>query len=117
MISAAPFRDRVVHHALCNIIEPLFDKTFIYDSYANRKGKGTHAAIDRFQDYAQKYPYVLKCDIRKFFPSIDHDILKAAIRWKIACPDSLWLIDHIIDNSNPQELHEVYFPQDGLFAE
>ena len=47
LISAAPFRDRVVHHALCRVIEPLFDRRFIYDTYACRKGKGTHAAIDR----------------------------------------------------------------------
>lgn len=116
LISAAPYRDRVVHHALCNVIEPLFEKTFIYDSYANRMGKGTHRAIERYQYYARKYPYVLKCDIRKFFPSIDHAILKQEIRWKIACPDTLWLCDLIIDNSNPQEEHLVYFPGDDLFT-
>ena len=47
LISAAPFRDRVVHHALCNVLEPLFERRFIYDSYANRVGKGTHRALDR----------------------------------------------------------------------
>jgi retron-type reverse transcriptase len=113
MISAARFRDRVVHHALCNVIEPIFEKTFIHDSYANRKGKGTHKAIERFQHYARRYRYVLKCDIKKFFPSLDHEILKQEIRWKIACPDTLWLIDLIIDNSNPQEEHAAYFPGDG----
>jgi RNA-directed DNA polymerase len=116
MISAAPFHDRVVHHALCNIIEPLFDKTFIYDSYANRKGKGTHKAILRYQQYARKYPYVLKCDIRKFFPSIDHEILKEELRWKIQCEDTLWLIDKVIDGSNKQKPHDVYFPGDDLFT-
>ena len=54
-ISAAPFRDRVVHHALCNIIEPLFERQFVFDSYANRKGKGTHRAIDRVQEYARQH--------------------------------------------------------------
>jgi retron-type reverse transcriptase len=103
MISAAPFRDRVVHHALCNVIEPIFEKTFIHDSYANRRGKGTHKAIERYQHYARRYRYVLKCDVKKFFPSLDHAILKEEIRWKIACPDTLWLIDLIIDNSNEQE--------------
>ncbi|MCA0235761.1 MAG: reverse transcriptase/maturase family protein [Bacteroidetes bacterium] len=103
MISAAPFRDRVVHHALCNVIEPIFDNTFIYDSYANRKGKGAHRAIERFQHYARKYSYVLKSDIRKFFPSLDHEVLKQEIRWKITCPQTLWLVDLIIDNSNEQE--------------
>ncbi|MEZ4905095.1 MAG: reverse transcriptase/maturase family protein [Spirosomataceae bacterium] len=112
MISAAPYRDRVLHHALCNVIEPLFEKSFITDSYANRKGKGTHKAITRFQAFARQYAYVLKCDIRKFFPSIDHVILKQEIRKKIACKDTLWLIDQIIDNSNPQEEIEHDFSGD-----
>jgi retron-type reverse transcriptase len=116
MISAAPYRDRVVHHALCNVIEPLFEKTFIYDSYANRKEKGTHKAIERYQQYARRYPYVLKCDIRKFFPSIDHAILKQEIRRKITCRDTLWLVDTIIDNSNQQEEHLQWFPGDDLFS-
>ena len=116
MISAAPYRDRVVHHALCQIIEPIFEQTFIYDSYANRKGKGTHKAITRYQDYAKRYPYVLKCDIRKFFPSVDHQVLKQEIRRKISCPDTLWLIDQIIDNSNHQEAHLQWFPGDDLFS-
>ncbi len=116
MISAAPFRDRVVHHALCNVIEPIFEKTFIFNSYANRKGKGTHRAIERYQHFARRYPYVLKCDIRKFFPSIDHAILKEAIRRKVICRDTLWLVDMIIDASNAQEEHVVYFPGDTLFT-
>jgi retron-type reverse transcriptase len=116
MISAAPYHDRVVHHALCNVIEPIFEKTFIYDSYANRKGKGTHQAIARYQYYAQQFQYVLKVDIRKFFPSIDHAILKQEIRRKIRCPNTLWLIDRIIDNSNPQEFHLQWFAGDHLFT-
>jgi retron-type reverse transcriptase len=67
LISAAPFRDRVVHHALCHVIEPLFERTFIGDSYANRVGKGTHAALDRAQAFAKKYSSVLQCDVRQFF--------------------------------------------------
>ena len=116
MISAAPFRDRVVHHALCRILEPIFEKTFISDSYANRKGKGTHAAVQRYQQYARKHPWVLKCDIRKFFPSLDHEILKQEIRWKIWNADVLWLVDTIIDASNPQEPVTDYFPGDDLFT-
>lgn len=116
MISAAPYKDRVVHHALCNIIEPIFDKTFIYDSYANRKDKGTHKAIDRYQQFARRFRYVLKCDIRKFFPSIDHEILKQEIRRKIKCKPTLWLIDQIIDNSNLQEPHLQWFEGDDLFS-
>ena len=66
-ISAAPFRDRVVHHALCNIIEPVFEARFIPDSYANRTAKGTHKAVQRLQDFAQKNAYVLRLDIIKHF--------------------------------------------------
>ena len=69
LISAALFRDRVVHHALCNVIEPLFERRFIFDSYANRTGKGTHRALDRCQQFARRYRYVLPCDVRRFFPS------------------------------------------------
>ena len=68
LVSAAPFRDRVVHHALCNVIEPFFEQQFIADSYANRVGKGTHQAIDRLQHFAQQYRYVLRCDIVKHSP-------------------------------------------------
>jgi len=116
MISAAPYRDRVVHHALCRVIEPIFERTFIYDSYANRVRKGTHKAILRYQRYARRFPYVLKCDIRKFFPSIDHALLKQALRWKIRCPDTLWLTDAIIDGSNEQGAPVEWFPEDDLFS-
>ena len=87
----------------------------IYDSYANRKGKGTHKAILRYQQWCRKSAYVLKCDVRKFFPSIDHEILKALLYKKIGCKDTISLIDKIIDNSNPQEEHDLYFPGDDLF--
>jgi len=97
MISAAPYRDRVVHHALCNVIEPIYEKTFIYDSYACRKGKGTHKAILRFSEYCRANKYALKCDIKKYFPSIDHEILKSLIRRKIACKQTLALIDRITE--------------------
>lgn len=117
-ISAAPFRDRVVHHALCNIIEPVFERGFIFDSYANRVGKGSHRAIERYQQYARKYPFVLKCDIRKFFPSLDHEVLKQEIRRRIWCADTLWLVDAIIDGSNPQEAVPAhFFPGDDLFTQ
>jgi retron-type reverse transcriptase len=62
LISAAPYRDRVVHHAVCRVIEPIFDPTFIHDCYANRLGKGTHASLDRCSELTGRYRYVLKCD-------------------------------------------------------
>ncbi len=116
LISAAPFRDRVVHHALMNIIAPLLERSFIFHSYANRIGKGTHRAIRQYQNYLREYEFVLKCDIKKYFPSIDHAILKSLIRQRVACEQTLWLIDAIIDGSNPQEEIHDYFPGDNLFT-
>ena len=115
MISAAPYRDRVVHHALCNLIAPILERSMIADTYANRTDKGTHAAANRYRQHCRQYPYILKCDVKKFFPSIDHEILKREIRRKIGCRRTLALIDLIIDNSNPQEEHHAYFPGDDLF--
>jgi len=116
LISAAPYRDRVVHHILCNIIVPIFERTFVADSYANRLGFGTHRALNKFTHFARNSRYVLQCDIRKYFPSIDHIILKELIRRKIKCADTLWLIDTIIDNSNEQEIVIDYFPGDDLLT-
>ncbi|MBD2303024.1 RNA-directed DNA polymerase [Nostoc sp. FACHB-190] len=116
LISAAPYRDRIVHHALCNIIIPLIERSFIPDTYANRLGYGTHRALERFTDFARSSRYILQCDLRKYFPSIDHEILKEIIRTKIKCSDTLWLIELIIDNSNLQEPVIEYFPGDDLLT-
>lgn len=121
LISAAPYRDRVVHHALCNIIIPLMEKSFINDTYANRLGYGTHRALKRFTKFARSNRYVLQCDVRKYFPSIDHEILKNIIRCKIKCLQTLGLIELIIDNSNSQdsnfqEIAIEYFPGDDLLT-
>lgn len=115
-ISAAPYRDRVVHHALCNVIGPIFERGFIPDSYANRKGFGTHRALKRFTRFARTSHYVLQCDVQKYFPAIDHEILKKQLRRKIKCPDTLWLMDTIIDRSNPQLPVYHYFPGDDLLT-
>jgi len=119
LISAAPFRDRVVHHALCWVIEPLFEATFIADSYANRIGRGTHAALDRAEQFAGRYRYVLQCDVRQFFPSIDHAVLREILARKLACPDTLGLCDAILDGGAgvlDGEYTQAYFPGDDLFA-
>ena len=116
LISAAPFRDRVVHHALCNVIEPIFERRFLYDSYACRKGKGTHAAVERASAYARRFRYVLKCDVEKYFPSIDHDILVTMIRKRIWDDDALWLVRVILDGSNAQPEVTRYFGGDTLFT-
>lgn len=104
LISAAPYRDRVVHHALCNVIEPLFDRTFIHDSYACRVSKGTHAAADRYTRFSRKNRYVLKGDIRRYFPSIDHSTLYRELRRKIADEEVLWLIRLILATKNDDGL-------------
>ncbi|MBI2876702.1 MAG: hypothetical protein HYY20_07455 [Candidatus Tectomicrobia bacterium] len=117
LISAAPYRDRVVHHALCNVIEPLFDRTFIHDSYACRKGKGTHRAVNRLTAFCRRSRYALQCDIRKYFPSIDHEILLGLISRKIRDKQVLGLIRVILDASNPQEpVPDLYFEGDDPAA-
>ena len=119
LISAAPFRDRVVHHALCNVIEPAFERSFIYDSYANRIGKGTHRALDRCQEYARRFRYVLQCDVRQFFPSIDHAILLDILGRQVRDDDLRWLIRQIVASGVGvlSEAYEmVYFPGDDLLA-
>lgn len=119
LISAAPFRDRVVHHALCNVIEPIFERSFIDDSYANRIGKGTHRALNRAQELARRYRYVLQCDIRQFFPSIDHAILRDTLAQKIADEHVRWLVEHILASGQgvlSEEYTMVYFQGDDLFA-
>ena len=114
LVSAAPFRDRVVHHALCSVVAPIFEQGFIADSYANRIGKGTHRAVTRYEHFRDRYRYVLRCDIYRYFPAIDHAILKLDLRRKIKCEPTLALLDHIIDGSNPQEQVNVFFPGDDL---
>ena len=116
LISAAPYRDRVVHHALCNVIVPIFERTFIATSYANRCGYGTHRALRQFIRYARSSRYVLQCDLCKYFPSIDIAILKQRIRRKLKCPDTLWLIDRILDNLSGCETPVEYFPGDTLLT-
>ncbi len=116
IIAAAPYTDRVVHHALCNIIVPLFERSFIRDSYANRSGYGTHRALQRFTQFARSDRYILQCDVQKYFPSIDRTILKSFIRRKIKCAETLWLIDLIIDNGNHVPIPLQHFPGDTLLT-
>ena len=123
-ISAAPFRDRVAHHALCNVIEPIWDASptgarFIHDSYACRVGKGTHAALDRCTHFARRYPYVLQGDIVQFFPSVDHAILYDLLARRIACRPTRRLIRRIINSGagiHDDNWEMQWFPGDDLFA-
>ncbi len=119
LISAAPFRDRVVHHALCNIIEPIWEARFIHDSYACRKNKGTHRAIVRASEWVKQYRYALKGDIVRFFPSIDHAILLEILRGKIADARALNLAARILASGEgilASEYPMRWFPGDDLFA-
>lgn len=117
-ISASHFRDRVVHHALCNVISPIFEKDFIYDSFANQKGKGTHTAIGRFERFLRRTcpkhrspvgqrklfgpgnnsGYALKADISHYFDTVDHQVLLHIVERKIKDADVLWLIKVILEN-------------------
>lgn len=102
-IHKACVKDRVLHHAIFRILYFIFDTTFIFDSYSCRIGKGTHRAVNRLQKFARKVSknntktcYILKCDIKKFFDSIDHNILISLIRRKIKGENTIWLIKEII---------------------
>lgn len=99
-IMALPFKDRVVQHALVNVIEPLFNRSFIYDSYACRVGKGSQCGMLRAQDFIRQAGpgcWILKADVKKFFNNIDHSILKRILVKKIKCRKTLWLCAQYID--------------------
>lgn len=102
-IHKASVRDRVLHHAIHRVIEPIFDKAFIFDSYSSRKNKGTHAANRRFRAFAWKLSrnntktvWVLKADIRKFFDSVNHRILIGLLEKRLEDPRLLILLEEII---------------------
>ncbi len=115
LISASDFRDRVVYHALCNIIQPVFEKSFIYDSHANQINKGSSKAVERFDVFKMKVTengrlvnkpldnnmvigYVLKADIKHFFDAVDHRVLMDCIKRDIKEDKILELIQKILDN-------------------
>lgn len=102
-IHKACVRDRVLHHAVFRMLYPIFDKIFIFDSYSCRLGKGTHRAVRRLKGFARKLSrnnfrniYTLKCDVQKFFDSVDHQILLELIQKRVKDKNLLWLIGKII---------------------
>ncbi len=106
-IYKAEVKDRLLHHAIYQILYPFFDKTFINDSYSCRLNKGTHKAVNRLDYYLRKASqnnihtcYVLKCDIKKFFASIDHNVLLNILAEYIPDKDILWLLREIIISFN-----------------
>ena len=126
VIHASHFRDRVVHHALVNILQPIFEPAFVYDSFANQIGKGTHKALERFDEFKRKVSkngklirdakysnqvigYVLKADIKHYFHTVDHDKLLEIIGRKVKDEKVIWLIKKILknkENSFPAVSHE-----------
>ena len=118
-ISVSDFRDRIIHHAICNVIEPIFDKTFIFDSYANRKSKGTLAAVKRLKFLQRKVSrnktlvkkfnkrnirgFFLKGDIKKYFDTVDHEKLLKIIKRKIQDPELIFLMQKILFNYQAKE--------------
>ncbi|MBI2040659.1 MAG: hypothetical protein HYT16_01020 [DPANN group archaeon] len=110
-ISKSEFRDRVVHHALCNILEPIFEKIFICDSFANRKFKGVHKALERFDYFKRKVSsnntkccYVFKADIKHYFEEVNSDILIKIISKKIKDAQIIHLIKLILQNYESKEV-------------
>jgi RNA-directed DNA polymerase len=123
-IHKASVRDRLLHHAIYRILYLYFDKKFIYDSYSCRKDKGTHKAIERFKHFGNKVSknntrtcFVLKCDIRKFFASIDHAILKNILSKHIEDKNVLWLVSRIIDSFNTENKTNVGLPLGNLTSQ
>jgi len=105
-ISKSDFRDRIVHHALIRVIEPLFERSFIYDSCANRKNKGNLFAIKRFELFKRKVTnnlkseaFCLKADIKHYFEEVNHNILIKIIKRRIKDQEVIWLIQQILQNS------------------
>jgi hypothetical protein len=116
-IAAAPFRDRVAHHALCNLLAPVLQRRFIARTFSCQMGKGTTAARECCRQLTNRHRFVLKCDVRKFFPSIDHAILRERLGKYVRCPDALALIEKILGSFHTgQELPTPLFPDDDWVA-
>jgi len=116
-IAAAPFRDRVLHHALCRRLAPVLERSFIARSFSCQKGKGTTAARECCRQLTNRHRYVLKCDVRKFFPSIDHEILLARLDEKVRCPGVRELLRKIVGSHRTgPELPPAFFPGDDLLT-
>ncbi len=122
-IHSSAFRDRVVHHALINIIGPIFEKRFIHDSYASRIGKGTHNAILRFDKFKRKVSknnarscFVLKADVKHYFETVDHKNLLDIIKKRIKDKKVIWLIETILSNFN-QKIKDKGMPLGNLTSQ
>lgn len=124
LIHKASVRDRVLHHALYRMLYPYFDRTFASDSFSCRDGKGMHKAIDRFRVFAGKVSqnhtrtcWVLKCDIKQFFGSIDHRILMRILKQHIHDSDVVWLLEKIIESFETENRRYVGLPLGNLTSQ
>ncbi len=107
LICATPFSQRVLHHALMNICHPSFENHQLASSFASRSGKGTYAALDKARAYNRRYKWFLKLDVRKYFESINHAILKKQLRRLFKEPPLLLLFEQIIDSYSTAEHKSV----------
>ncbi len=97
------FPDRIIHHCIVQILEPIWMKTLIADTYSSLKGRGIHKGVKRIKAALtdkENTTYCLKLDVRKFYPSINHNVLKTILQHKIKDPDVLWILDEIIDSTD-----------------
>lgn len=124
LVAALPFKDRVVQHAIMAAIEPLFERQFISGSYACRPGKGMHAGADQVQRWLRQCRhnwgdvYCLKADVRKYFPNINHGVLKRILRRTIKDKRVLALLDEVIESAEePGELNPVGIPIGNLTSQ
>ncbi|OGJ60711.1 hypothetical protein A3C37_00765 [Candidatus Peribacteria bacterium RIFCSPHIGHO2_02_FULL_53_20] len=123
-IHKASVRDRLVHHAVYRKLYTFFDSVFIHDSYSCRKNKGTHRAMNRFRQFGRRVSrnntrtaWVLKCDIRKFFANINHDILMRILRRRVTDNDTLWLLQQVITSFHAGGRREVGLPLGNLTSQ
>lgn len=114
LVAAAAFRDRVVHHAIVRVLEPIFEKRFIEDSFACRPGKGTHAGVKRALHFARGHRFALKCDVAKYFPSMDHQVLTGLLMRVIGDARLNTLIAGILA-SHADRVEQEWTPGGGLF--
>lgn len=112
-VAAAAFRDRVVHHAIVRVIEPLFERRLVEDTYACRRGKGGHAAMRRAAGFARRHAYALECDVARFFASIDHEVLLGQVERVIADERLLGLLRHVV--ASHADAETVRWRGGGLF--
>lgn len=116
-ICAAHFRDRVVHHAICHVLDPIFEARLIFDTYACRCGKGVHAAVQRALSFTRRFPYVLTGDVRTYFESVDHGALKTLLRRHLKDKALLSILAQIIDHPIPGGLPGKGLPIGNLTSQ